>query len=488
MTQEGVAQKKTIDNIMLQENGNSIDLSEIFGQDSMSISLNEDGVYYIQNGGAFTVSVSAQTPVEEAIGLDVDGIIDSNYADKWAGAPFNGETLHYVLDNDKLSNSEIRFSNFILNNKTGVVSEGNLYLKTNSNFQNLDDVADDTLIANLATNPKGDVATGQTSLRDIDKFWDSQGNFLLSSPKSITLTQGDGKQANITVYADDTMNSLAKKLNDAIATGLGQADYVNDATKFVSFVEGATKGSETAEGTLVMRSVLAGRRGEISISGSENLLNALGFNEIQNSIENSYTVTVRNAHDDSFVADKVKITGNRLVGAIHKNVDVEFDSMIGITTGWDEASKSFKYNDSNVGEVTLHLADNTTVIQSGASEGEDVMINIGDMRSHALGLDSVNVMSQDRAIESIAIIDAATDKISMQLAKLGASQNRLEHHIGNLTDEMEALIDANSTIRDVDYAQEMIEFTKIRILMESNSAMLAQSNAIQTNSILNLMR
>ena len=53
---------------------------------------------------------------------------------------------------------------------------------------------------------------------------------------------------------------------------------------------------------------------------------------------------------------------------------------------------------------------------------------------------------------------------------------------------MEALIEANSTIRDTDYAKEMMEFTRIRILMESNSAMLAQSNAIQTNSILSLMR
>ena len=290
------------------------------------------------------------------------------------------------------------------------------------------------------------------------------------------------------IYADDTMNSVAQKLNNAIATGLGQAKYVDDATKFVSFVEGETQGSEAAAGTLVMRSVLPGKQGEISVSGSENLLNALGFNEIQNSVENSYTVTVRNAHDDSLVADKVKITGNRLVGAIHKNVDVEFDPMLGISTSWDDTNKSFRYNDSNIGEVTLHLADNTTVIQSGAAEGEDVMINIGDMRSHALGLDGVNVMSRERASESIAIIDSATDKISMQLAKLGASQNRLEHHIGNLTDEMEALIEANSTIRDTDYAKEMIEFTKIKILMESNSAMLAQSNAIQTNSILNLMR
>ena len=240
-----------------------------------------------------------------------------------------------------------------------------------------------------------------------------------------------------------------------------------------------------------MRSVLTGKRGEITMSGSEELLKAFGMNTIQKSDENRYKVTVRNAHDNLLVAERVEIAGNRLIGAIHKNVDVEFEPMLGITAAWNDEDKNFKFTDSTGGrlsEVTLHLADNTTIIQTGAGEGEDVMLNIGDMRSHALGLDGVNVMSLNEAMHSVSLIDLAQDKVSMQMAKLGASQNRLEHHIGNLTDEMQALIEANSTIRDTDYAKEMMEFTKIKILMESNSAMLAQSNAIQTNSILNLMR
>ena len=488
LSQEGVAKKETIDNILLQDGGSAINLGKFFGDDSLSISLNEDGAYYIQNGGAFIVNVSAQTPVENAVGIDINGAVASDFDDKWNGAPFNNETLHYVLNGDKMPSNEIKFSNFILNEKSGTISEGNLYLKTDSNFQNLDDVEDGTSLASITINSKGKTPSGQTKLRDIDKFWDAQGNFLLSDPKEITLTQGDGKQAKFTLYADDTLDSVAKKLNDAIATGLDQGKYVEDSSKFVSFVEGGSKGTEAVAGTLVMRSALAGKRGEITMSGSEELLNAFGLNEIQSSAENSYEVTVRNAHDDSLIAETVKIASNRLVGVIHKNVDVEFEPMLGIKTRWDDASKNFVFNETGISEVTLHLADNTTVIQSGASEGEDVMINIGDMRCHALGLDGVNVMSQETAAQSLGIIDSATDKISMQLAKLGASQNRLEHHIGNLTDEMEALIEANSTIRDTDYAKEMMEFTRIRILMESNSAMLAQSNAIQTNSILSLMR
>ena len=310
---------------------------------------------------------------------------------------------------------------------------------------------------------------------------------MLDEPKEITLTQGDGRQAKVILYGDDTFDEAARKLNNAVALGLGQANYVDESSKFVSFVEGGTTGAEAAAGTFVIRSALTGRRGEITVSGSEELLKAFGLNEIEHSEENRHSVTVRNTHDDSLVAERVEIVGNRLVGAIHKNVDIEFDPMFGVAAAWNDFNKNFKFTDST-GEATIHLSDNTTVIQTGTGEGEDVMINIGDMRSHALGLDSINVMSLEDAMRSVTIIDLATDKVSMQMAKLGASQNRLEHHIGNLTDEMEALIAANSTIRDTDYAKEMLEFTRIRILMESNSAMLAQSNAIQTNSILSLMR
>ena len=489
MNQDGATSKAVLDNIMLAEDGEEINLTELFGSESLSIGLS--GIDYISDGAAFTVSVSAQSPVESAVGLDISGTVDGAYYDKWDGAPFHNEDLHYVLNGDHIAGKELRFTNFIINEKTGDISEGNIYLKTGATFRDFDSSEEGTLVASLKTGFISEAATGKTKLKDIDKFWDSQGNFLIDEPKEITLTQGDGKQAKLMLYADDTIDDVVRKFNSAIATGLGQANYVDDASKFVSFVEGQTAGAEAVAGTLVMRSVLTGKRGEITMSGNEELLKAFGLNTIQESVENRYGVTVRNAHDNSLIAERVEVAGNRLIGAIHKNVDVEFEPMLGVTAAWDDTTKNFKFTDSlggRVSEVTLHLADNTTIIQTGAGEGEDVMVNIGDMRSHALGLDGVNVMSLEDAMHSVAIIDLATDKVSMQMAKLGASQNRLEHHIGNLTDEMQALIDANSTIRDTDYAKEMVEFTKIKILMESNSAMLAQSNAIQSQSILNLMR
>ena len=493
LTQEGVTQRASVESLMLSEDSNGINLDQIFGENSVTVNL--DNFEAVNEGAKFVVNISANTPADNAIGVDLAGVVDSTYADKWEGAPFGGQSVHYVLDGSKTGNKEINFNNFIINSKTGQVSEGGMILKTEGFFKSseaggLVDVNENegTILASLTSNYVGKVATGDTSLRDIDKFWDAQGNFLLADPKEITLTQGDGTQARVMLYADDTLNSAAKKLNDAVANGLGQAKYVNDASKFVTFVNGGTTGAEAVEGTLVIRSALTGTRGEITLSGSEDILNAFSLNTIQKSSENKHSVTVRNAHTGSLVADQVEITGNRLVGVIHKNIDVEFEPMLGVNTTWDDSTGNFKFASANTEGVMLHLADNTTVIQTGAGEGEDVMLNLGDMRSHALGLDGVNVMNQEAAARSTTIIDLAQDKVSMQMAKLGASQNRLEHHIGNLTDEMQELIKANSVIRDTDYAQEMVEYTRIKILMEANSAMLAQSNAMQTQSILSLMR
>ena len=72
------------------------------------------------------------------------------------------------------------------------------------------------------------------------------------------------------------------------------------------------------------------------------------------------------------------------------------------------------------------------MFQIGANEGEDMGINIGDMRSHALGLNEVLVTDRASAARSITVIDNALDKVSTQRAKLGAYQNRLEHTVNNL--------------------------------------------------------
>ena len=197
-------------------------------------------------------------------------------------------------------------------------------------------------------------------------------------------------------------------------------------------------------------------------------------------------MSVKDAHNGDIVASGVQITGNRLYGVVNPNVDVEFDAMAGVSATWDSARKGFVYAAKDY-STTLHLADNTTVFQIGANEGEDMGINIGDMRAHALGLNEVLVTDRESAARSITVIDNAIDKVSTQRAKLGAYQNRLEHTINNLTVAGENLTAAESRIRDTDMAKEMMNFTKLNIMLQAGNAMLAQANQLPQN-VLSLIR
>jgi flagellin len=135
----------------------------------------------------------------------------------------------------------------------------------------------------------------------------------------------------------------------------------------------------------------------------------------------------------------------------------------------------------------LHLADNTTVFQIGANQGEDMGINIGDMSAKALGISNVLVVDRETAARGITIIDNAINKVSMQRAKLGAYQNRLEHTINNLTTASTNMKAAESRIRDADMAKEMMEFTRLNVLSQAGNAMLAQANQLPAN-VLTLIR
>jgi len=128
-------------------------------------------------------------------------------------------------------------------------------------------------------------------------------------------------------------------------------------------------------------------------------------------------------------------------------------------------------------------------LQIGANEGQTMSFNIGDMSASALGVSgqSVRVDEQDRASESITTIDKAIEIVSKQRAALGAVQNRLEHTIANLDTSAENLQTAESRIRDVDMAAEMVEYSKNNILSQASQSMLAQANQA-TQGVLSLLQ
>ena len=500
----------TQDNIVLKQGATEVSLNGIFAGDSdvtkspnVTIKLN-DGMYTgMAKGGKFVANITAGADIATSgTNFEIRGDIDKKWENTWDNGVFRGNNAKYYLDGDQIANTEINFKNYILNEKTGSVSEGTITLTTDDTFRVTNDgdtagaetgklVAARTnadSLASFTNNYIGKTANGDVKLRDLDKFWNSEGVMMLDDAKKLTLSQGDGKTADIMLYANDSLDEVAKKINDAIATGLGQSQYVDDATNFATFVSAGKKEltSEAVPGTFIIRSVVPGEQGEITFSGDQGIIDALSLNTIQDSKETTYSVDVLDQHSGKVIAQGVKTTGNVLHGVINENVDVEFGALSGVTANWNSSLKKYTYTAKQT-ETTLHLADNTTVLQIGANEGEDLGMDIGDMRSHALGIDGVNVMSHDRAGRAITLIDNAIDKVSTQRAKLGAYQNRLEYTASNLTTASENLTSAESRIRDADMAKEMMNFTKLNIMLQAGNSMLAQANQ-QPQNVLSLIR
>ena len=117
-------------------------------------------------------------------------------------------------------------------------------------------------------------------------------------------------------------------------------------------------------------------------------------------------------------------------------------------------------------------------LQIGANEGQTMRFTIGDMSADALGVaaDDINISKQDSAKAATTVIDNAIKSVSKQRSALGAIQNRLEHTIANLDTSAENLQTAESRIRDVDMAKEMVTYTKNNILQQAAQSMLAQAN------------
>ena len=116
-----------------------------------------------------------------------------------------------------------------------------------------------------------------------------------------------------------------------------------------------------------------------------------------------------------------------------------------------------------------------------------IQVNIGSMSTTSLGLDGIDISSQAGAKEALAAIKAAINTVSSTRGDLGAIQNRLEHTINNLGVTAENMTAAESRIRDVDMAEEMMAYTKNNILVQASQSMLAQANQ-QPQGVLQLLQ
>ena len=151
--------------------------------------------------------------------------------------------------------------------------------------------------------------------------------------------------------------------------------------------------------------------------------------------------------------------------------------LIATKLGWSDAMVSdagteitFSASAGN-GGLTLQIGDTS-------ADFNQMTVSVGDMHGAALGIADIDISTQAGAKAAVDKIKSAINSVSSTRGDLGAIQNRLEHTINNLSVTAENMTAAESRIRDVDMANEMMAYTKNNILVQSSQAMLAQANQI----------
>ncbi len=143
---------------------------------------------------------------------------------------------------------------------------------------------------------------------------------------------------------------------------------------------------------------------------------------------------------------------------------------LGITVDDANTEITFEASPDN-GGLTLQIGDTS-------DDYNQLTVAIQDMHTASLGIDAISIATQEGAQAAVDVVKSAINMVSDVRGTLGATQNRLDHTINNLSVMEENIQDAESSIRDTDVAEEMMDYTKNNILIQSAQAMLAQANQV----------
>ncbi|UYP00910.1 flagellin [Oceanotoga sp. DSM 15011] len=190
--------------------------------------------------------------------------------------------------------------------------------------------------------------------------------------------------------------------------------------------------------------------------------------EVHSMLQRMREISVQAANDTNNTEDRSALA--KEIAQLQKEID-----RIGSTT---------KFNGSE-----LFASSAAFSLQIGPDKSSNLVLGVTSqsISQAKLGIDSLDITTNANAQTSISSIDAAIKQVSSLRAQFGAYQNRLEHTVNNLSVASENLTAAESRIRDVDMAKEMMSFTREQILLQSSNAMLAQSNQLPQN-VLSLLR
>jgi flagellin len=247
------------------------------------------------------------------------------------------------------------------------------------------------------------------------------------------------------------------------------------------------KAGDDASGLAVSEKLRAQIRG--LNQASKNISNAISFiqttegylQETQDVLHRIRELSVQSANGIYSAEDRmqIQVEVSQLVDEVNRVAShAQFNGM-NLLTGSFAANNAVKVDDEK--GVWFHI---------GANMDQRERVYIGSMTAEALNLNAnqqnLTISTPTSANQTIGVIDAALQTVSRQRADLGAYQNRFEMAVKGVDVAAENMQAAESVIRDTNMANEMVDYVKNQILMQSGTAMLAQAN-MKTQSVLQLL-
>ena len=335
-------------------------------------------------------------------------------------------------------------------------------------------------------NAKDGISLVQTAEGALTEVHDMLNRMYELAEQSANGTFEDGTDRKQLQKEVDQLKSEINRIADsANFNGIKLLDGSMSATKVTKFSHSATTSSAGVDVSIMADSVFGSTGNRIDLNFKFDATSSTDKTGVKVGKDGSVTITVANKDKDGHTAAEIQAL---LAKAVASGTGVSADMLSavqnatvsgkGITIGtktkasWATLAGTTGTMSTNTGApLTLQIGDTSDSFNQ-------LRVGIRDCHVDALDLTDMKIRDQDSAAKALDKIKSAINYVSDVRGTLGATQNRLDHTINNLSVMQENIQDAESTIRDTDVADEMMDYTKNNILIQSAQAMLAQANQV----------
>ena len=255
---------------------------------------------------------------------------------------------------------------------------------------------------------------------------------------------------------------------------------INSSLERLSSGRRINKAADDASGMVIANQLLSQARG--AGQAMRNATDAIAITQVADGALNEATSLLQGIREKALQAANAS-QSDETRQALQADINKSLEQINNI-------AQNTTYN----GQQLLSGTFTNKSFQVGANSGETINISIGSTEANKLGdqnvgmLSDINVTTQEGAQNAIKIADEAIAQIDTTRGEIGSSQNQLTSNINTLATTQVNLMAAQSNIQDVDYAEEAMNFAKMKVLNEAQSFALAQAQNVNKQNVVGLLQ